>query len=69
MNLLLKKVPKCALLIGSDCPAMTYDYLNKALRLLSDGTELVLGPAEDGGYVLIVNKSYPELFRCIRGRR
>ena len=64
MNLLPQKNSKCALLIGADCPSITYDYLNKALRLLSGGTELVLGPAEDGGYVLIgVNKSYPELFR------
>ena len=45
---------------------MTYDYLNNALCLLSDGNKLVLGPAEDGGYVLIgVNKSYPELFQDI----
>tara|TARA_Y100000814_G_scaffold118260_1_gene84648 strand:- start:353 stop:1429 length:1077 start_codon:yes stop_codon:yes gene_type:complete len=64
---LVSKYSKCALLIGSDCPAMTYDYLNNALRLLSGGTELVLGPAEDGGYVLIgVNKSYPELFQGIK---
>ena len=64
---LASKNSKCALLIGSDCPAITYDYLNKALRLLSGGTELVLGPAEDGGYVLIgVNKSYPELFQGIK---
>ena len=58
---------KYALLLGTDCPAMTYDYLDKALRLLSDGTKLVLGPAEDGGYVLIgVNKPYPELFQDIQ---
>ena len=63
---LVSKDSKCALLLGSDCPAMTYDYLNNALRLLSDGTKLVLGPALDGGYVLIgVNKSYPELFQDI----
>ena len=58
---------KYALLLGTDCPAMTYDYLDKALRLLSDGAKLVLGPAEDGGYVLIgVNKPYPELFQDIQ---
>ena len=64
---LVSKNLKCALLIGTDCPAMTYDYLNNALHLLSDGTELVLGPAEDGGYVLIgMNKSYSELFQGIK---
>ena len=63
---LVSKDSEYALLLGSDCPAMTYDYLNHALCLLSDGNKLVLGPAEDGGYVLIgVNKSYPELFQDI----
>ena len=58
---------KCALLVGSDCPALTIGYLDNALRLLDDGAQLVLGPAEDGGYVLIgVNKSYPELFQGIQ---
>ena len=48
---LVSKDSECALVLGSDCPAMTYEYLNNALRLLSDGTKLVLGPAEDGGYI------------------
>ena len=61
------KDSKSALLIGSDCPALTLDYLDNALRLLNDGAQLVLGPAEDGGYVLIgVDKSYPELFQGIQ---
>ena len=58
---------KCALLLGSDCPALTLDYVDNALSLLNEGAQLVLGPAEDGGYVLIgVNKSYPELFQGIQ---
>lgn len=40
-------------LIGTDCPAMDVDYLASACRVLQAGTELVLGPAEDGGYVLL----------------
>ncbi|MYA67698.1 MAG: DUF2064 domain-containing protein [Gammaproteobacteria bacterium] len=41
------------LIVGSDCPALTLDYLERALDALSAGVEVVLGPARDGGYVLI----------------
>ena len=44
---------KVALLIGSDCPAITVDYLEQALQKLSSTTSCILGPAEDGGYVLV----------------
>jgi len=40
-------------LIGTDCPAMNVDYLASALTALTRGQDAVLGPAEDGGYVLI----------------
>lgn len=40
------------LLVGSDCPAINAEYLNAALVAL-DSDPLVLGPATDGGYVLI----------------
>jgi rSAM/selenodomain-associated transferase 1 len=42
-----------ALLIGSDCPALTPRYLRQADRALRDGADAVLGPCEDGGYALI----------------
>jgi len=42
-----------ALLIGSDCPALGGDYLRQALQALRDGAPAVIGPAEDGGYVLL----------------
>lgn len=42
-----------AVLIGTDCPAMTTDYLVRAFALLDGGADAVLGPAEDGGYVLL----------------
>ena len=42
-----------ALLIGTDCPAMTAAYLQRACQQLHAGSTVVLGPAEDGGYVLI----------------
>ena len=41
-----------ALLIGTDCLDMTPMHLRQAARLLADH-ELVLLPAEDGGYALI----------------
>jgi len=41
------------LLIGSDCPALTPEYLRAAAAALAEGHDAVIGPAEDGGYVLI----------------
>jgi rSAM/selenodomain-associated transferase 1 len=40
-------------LIGSDAPALRAADLRRALRLLHGGTDVVLAPAEDGGYALI----------------
>jgi len=42
-----------ALLIGSDCPALTAEYLRDAAAACVGGNHAVFGPAEDGGYVLI----------------
>jgi rSAM/selenodomain-associated transferase 1 len=42
-----------ALLIGSDCPALTAEYLREAAAALAGGNDAVVGPAEDGGYVLV----------------
>lgn len=39
-------------LIGSDCPGITPDYLEQAFAALQY-SDLVIGPATDGGYVLI----------------
>ena len=47
-------------IIGSDCPAITPAYLGKALRLLENGSKVVLGPAEDGGYVLLGLRCVPQ---------
>lgn len=41
------------LLIGSDCLALDQHYIAQALGKLEEGAEVVLGPALDGGYVLI----------------
>lgn len=54
-----------ALLIGTDCPSMSAGYLLRASQAL-ERTDLVLGPAEDGGYVLIGCKAvYAPLFEQI----
>ncbi len=41
------------ILVGTDCPAMSGDYLRDAAARLAQGADAVIGPAEDGGYVLI----------------
>src|SRR4029079_1528498 len=42
-----------AVLIGSDAPALRPADLRQAVRWLRGGTDVVLAPAEDGGYALI----------------
>lgn len=42
-----------AILIGTDTPMLTANYLNQALQNLKEGYDAVIGPAMDGGYVLI----------------
>ncbi len=52
-----------ALLMGCDCPSLTEPDLEEALTALNRDNEVVLAPAEDGGYVLIgLNSPHPELF-------
>ncbi len=52
-----------ALLMGCDCPSLIEQDLEQALTALSQQNEVVLAPAEDGGYVLIgLNRPHPELF-------
>lgn len=48
-----------AVLIGSDCPAMTAESLRAASDALRDGCDLAFGPAEDGGYVLVAANRVP----------
>lgn len=42
-----------AVLVGTDTPDLHVDDLAGAARALRDGADVVLGPAEDGGYWLI----------------
>ncbi len=49
-------------IIGSDCPDMSAELLEQAFHALG-GNDLVLGPAEDGGYYLIgLRRLIPRLF-------
>ena len=41
------------ILVGTDCPGVDAAYLAKAVQALADGADVVLGPVEDGGYVLV----------------
>lgn len=44
---------KYVILVGADCPAVDEAYLREALMLLQSGEPIVIGPADDGGYVLL----------------
>lgn len=54
------------ILVGSDCPGYDAGYLQRAMRTLESGVPAVLGPAVDGGYVLIGLRRCPDgVFRDI----
>jgi hypothetical protein len=56
-----------ALVIGTDCPALAAEHLRMAADILRGGTDAVLIPAEDGGYVLIgLRAPEPALFSGMR---
>ncbi|MCC7485472.1 MAG: TIGR04282 family arsenosugar biosynthesis glycosyltransferase [Burkholderiales bacterium] len=42
-----------AILIGSDCPALSEHHLRQAERCLREGADAVFAPCEDGGYALV----------------
>lgn len=44
---------RSAILIGTDCPELRPADLRRAARALAGGCDVVLAPAEDGGYALI----------------
>jgi rSAM/selenodomain-associated transferase 1 len=54
------------IVIGTDCPDLDAQYLRRAAALLSAGKEAVVGPALDGGYVLLgLRHCPPRLFADI----
>ena len=53
------------ILVGSDCPGIDRKYLCSAVTAL-DAAEVVLGPAFDGGYVLVgARRLYADMFEGI----
>jgi uncharacterized protein len=51
------------LVLGADTPHLPLAHLDEAARGLTAAADVVLGPAEDGGYYLIgVRAEHPELF-------
>ena len=52
-----------AIIIGSDCPELLAIEIENAFILLNEN-DLVIGPAEDGGYYLLgMKKTHAELFQ------
>ncbi|MDC0598738.1 TIGR04282 family arsenosugar biosynthesis glycosyltransferase [Gammaproteobacteria bacterium] len=57
---------KQVVIIGSDCPDIDEAYLQQALEALVSGNDVVLGPAQDGGYVLVgLSRLIPEIFEDV----
>lgn len=55
------------LLMGSDCPQLSCDVVANVVDELHKGSQVVIVPSTDGGYVLIAfaDKIYPQLFEGI----
>ncbi len=52
--------------IGGDCVSIDGVYLQEAAQLLDAGQDVVFGPAEDGGYILLgLRTLYSEIFQGI----
>jgi len=55
-----------AIIIGTDAPCLQPAYIQAAMEKLVSDVDVVIGPAEDGGYVLIgMSQLQPELFTNI----
>ena len=55
-----------AVLIGGDCVSLGAAELRQAFACLAAGTDAVLGPAADGGYLLVgLRRPGPSLFQSI----
>ncbi len=54
-----------AIIIGADCPALTAQHISGAADML-DSHDVVLTPAEDGGYALIgAKRMHADMFNVI----
>jgi len=58
---------RSAILIGSDCPSLKPADLRRAVRSLQGGADVVLAPADDGGYALVgASRMAPQVFSGVR---
>ena len=58
---------KGIILVGTDCPFVDAAYITSAITALEQGSDVVIGPANDGGYVLMGMRHYcPTLFTDIQ---
>lgn len=52
-----------AIVVGTDCPALTPEHLRAAAQVLVEGIDAVVIPVDDGGYGLIgMHRPVPPLF-------
>ena len=57
---------KRVIIIGTDCPSLELDDISQANNALDGDVDIVLGPAEDGGYYLIgLKQDFDFLFKNI----
>jgi rSAM/selenodomain-associated transferase 1 len=65
-HLIVARNCSAGILIGTDIPLLTAAHIEDAASALRSGSELVLGPAADGGYYLIgVTRVIDEVFDAI----
>lgn len=65
LNAIFQKAYDKAVIIGTDCPDLNEGIIMNAFAYLSSH-DVVIGPAEDGGYYLLGMKQfYPQLFENI----
>lgn len=58
----LNSVHQKVIVIGTDCPGISPEILQRAFNQLTN-TDIVIGPASDGGYYLLGMKAlHPQLF-------
>jgi uncharacterized protein len=57
---------RARVVIGTDAPDLPLAYLEQAFTLLESGSDVVFGPAEDGGYYLVaLSGAHGGIFRDI----
>ena len=57
---------KRVVLIGTDAPSLTVDQIEIAINKLGETNDIVIAPAEDGGYVLIgMSRHCDDVFQCV----